>query len=441
MKSTPRIPLAVMMFLEYAVWGAWTPILSETIGTRLHATGQQVGLIYMMLWIACIITPFIGGQLVDRYMPSQVFLGIAHLIGAGAAWMMAYQTDIHGLALWMGIWSLVFAPTLGITNSIAFHHLNRPGSTDAERSRDFSVIRTAGTFGWIIAAYLLLWYLNQKHPSPAEVVPFEEMQLTAVFGLLLGLFSFALPHTPPAREGTDPWAFTKAFKLFALVPGFAVFMAISFLVSTEFQFYYTFTAPYLKDLGIPHRLIASTLTISQWAEMPSLGILLPISLRYLGMRKTLVLGTLAWPLRYFIFSLGQPFGLVLASLTFHGVAYAFVFVTSQIYVDRVASPDIRASAQSLLTLVTLGFGNWLGTAFSGWLKDRCTTFILDPHAAGHMIPGTVHWAAIFLWPGLLTLSCAIAFWFTFQEPPTTGEVSIATQPASGLPPITAEEVP
>ena len=136
MKSTPRIPLAVMMFLEYAVWGAWTPILSETIGSRLHATGQQVGLIYMMLWIACIITPFIGGQLVDRYMPSQVFLGIAHLIGAGAAWMMAYQTDIHGLALWMGIWSLVFAPTLGITNSIAFHHLHRPGTTDAERNRD-----------------------------------------------------------------------------------------------------------------------------------------------------------------------------------------------------------------------------------------------------------------------------------------------------------------
>jgi len=89
---------------------------------------------------------------------------------------------------------------LGITNSIAFHHLSRPGSSDAERGRDFSIIRTAGTFGWIVAAYLLFWYLSQKHPSPTEVVPFEEMQLTAVFGLLLGLFSFALPHTPPARE-------------------------------------------------------------------------------------------------------------------------------------------------------------------------------------------------------------------------------------------------
>jgi hypothetical protein len=273
-------------------------------------------------------------------------------------------------------------------------------------------------------------------------VPIEELQLTAVFGVLLGVFSFFLPHTPPAREGTDPWAFTKAFKLFASVPGFAVFMLISFIVSTEFQFYYTFTGPFLKDLGIHHRLISSTLTISQWAELPSLGILLPLSLRYLGMRKTLVLGTLAWPLRYFIFSLGQPFGLVLASLTFHGVAYAFVFVTSQIYVDRVASTDIRASAQSLLTLVTLGFGNWLGTAFSGWLKDRYTTFIPDPHLAGHTIPGPVHWAAIFVWPGLLTLSCAVAYWFTFREPPAdAAEAPRATEPASGLPPITAEEIP
>src|SRR5260370_18761687 len=138
MKSTPGISLAVMMFLEYAVWGAWTPLLSESLGSRLHATGQQVGLIYMMLWIACIISPFIGGQLVDRYMPSQVFLGIAHLIRAGAAWMMAYQTDIHGLALWMGIWSVVFAPTLWITNPIPFPDLRRPSMTDPRPHHYFS---------------------------------------------------------------------------------------------------------------------------------------------------------------------------------------------------------------------------------------------------------------------------------------------------------------
>jgi nucleoside transporter len=436
MKSAPRIPLAAMMFLQYAVWGAWTPILAATLMGRLNASGQQVGLVYMMLWIACIVTPFIGGQLVDRYMPSQVFLGIAHLIGAGAAWMMSMQSDINGLVLWMGIWSLLFAPTLGITNSIAFHHLNRPGSTEAERDRDFSVVRTAGTFGWIVAAYILGWWLSSKGQAPAgQFVPFEEMQLTAILGLILGVYAFFLPHTPPAREGTDPWAFTKAFKLFSLVPGFTVFMLISFVVCTEFQFFYTFSAPFLESgLGIPHAHVSPWKTLSQWAEIPSLAILLPLSLRYLGMRKTLVLGTLMWPLRYFVFSLGQPTWLVLLSLTFHGIGFAFVFVTSQIYVDRVAPKDIRASAQSLLTLVTLGFGNLLGTWFSGWLKDAYT----PKNAAGELIPNATHWSMVFLWPGVLTLVCGIAYWLTFKEPAAAPE-DMMTQTTPGVPPIAAEE--
>lgn len=439
MQSAPRIPLAAMMFLQYAVWGAWTPILGATLATRLNASGAEIGLVYMMLWIACIITPFIGGQIVDRYMPSQVFLGIAHLIGAGAAWMMSTQTNINDLALWMGVWSLAFAPTLGITNSIAFHHLNRPGSTEAERDRDFSVVRTAGTFGWIVAAYILGWWLTSKGPTPGQVVPFEEMQLTAILGVVLGLYAFALPHTPPAREGTDPWAFTKAFKLFRLVPGFAVFMLISFVVSTEFQFFYVFSAPFLESgLGIPHAQVSPWKTLSQWAEIPSLAILLPISLRYLGMRRTLVLGTLAWPLRYFVFSLGQPTWLVLLSLTFHGIGFAFVFVTSQIYVDRVAPKDIRASAQSLLTLITLGFGNLLGTWFSGWLKDYYTTFGPDPANPARMIPQATDWSMVFIWPGVLTVLCAIAFWLTFKEPAPEPE-DMMTKTTPGVPPIAAEE--
>jgi nucleoside transporter len=425
-----------MMFLEYAVWGAWTPILAATLMTRLNASGQQVGFVYMMLWFACIITPFIGGQIVDRYMPSQVFLGIAHLIGAGAAWMMSQQTSVNNFALWMGIWSLAFAPTLGITNSIAFHHLNRPGSTVAERDRDFSAVRTAGTFGWIVAAYILGFWLSRKGAAPAgQFVPFEEMQLTAIFGVILGLYSFALPHTPPAREGTDPLAFAKAFKLFSLVPGFTVFMLVSFVVCTEFQFFYTFSAPFLESgLGIPHAQVAPWKTLSQWAEMPSLAILLPISLRYLGMRKTLVLGTLMWPLRYFVFSLGHPLWLVLLSLTFHGIGFAFVFVTSQIYVDRVAPKDIRASAQSLLTLITLGFGNLLGTWFSGWLKDAYTA----RNAAGELIPTATNWSMVFVWPGVLTLVCAIAYALTFKEPAAAPE-DMMTETTPGVPPITAEE--
>jgi nucleoside transporter len=433
--------LAAMMFLEYAVWGAWMPVLGATLATRLHATGTQIGIIYAVLWAACIVTPFIGGQLVDRIMPSQVFLGIAHLIGAGAAWMMAHQTEFGGLVFWMSVWSLLFAPTLGITNSIAFHHIGRGGAPEVKQERDFAVIRTAGTIGWIVAGFILWRYLTFKehHPAPAGAfVPFEELELTAVLGVLMGIVSFLLPNTPPSREAKDPWAFTKAFALFRLVPGFTVFMAISFIAAMEFQFFYVLSAPFLEQLGVTHSLVPITKAVSQIAEIVCLGLFLPLSLKYLGMRATLVIGALAWPVRYFIFALQQPLWLVIASLALHGFGYAFVLVTQQIYVDRVSPKDIRASAQSLLTFVTLGVGNLLGTLLCGPLKDFYTTSVRD--ATGKMIPGPVNWSMVFLIPGVITLACGIAYWITFREPAHVAVEGIPpSETVSGEPPVTAFE--
>jgi hypothetical protein len=334
--------------------------------------------------------------------------------------MMSQQQTIGGLILWMWVWSVFFAPTLGITNSIAFHHLGKGNRSEREQERDFAVIRTAGTIGWIVAGAVLTWYLSAKYPggsAPKGVwAPYEEFQLTAVFGLILTVVAFLLPNTPPSKTAASPWAFTKAFSLFTLVPGFVAFTLISFVVSTEFQFFYLLSAPFLESVGVKDNLVPITKTISQAAEIISLAVFLPISLRYLGMRKTLVLGVLAWPLRYFIFALGQPLWLVIFSLAFHGIGYAFVFVTSQIYVDRVAPRDIRASAQSLLTLITLGFGNWLGTIFSGWLKDHYTTFVPDPNQAGATIPGAVNWSMVFIVPAIVCVVCALGFWLTFREP-------------------------
>ena len=499
-----RILLSLMMFLQYAVWGAWTPIIGATLAGRMNATGVEIGAVYGVLWLACIITPFIGGQLVDRLMPSQVFIGIAAIICAGSAWMMSQQQTFGGVILWMWVWSLAFAPTLGIANSLAFYHLNKEKAagedlTERERTyrvpaqaatgvwgvaflgligyvvfksqsaagwapaevqlatiiaaivvvtamiplilhdlrrnndeeRSFSVIRTAGTIGWIVASLILTAYLFSKPSVPkGQWAPFEEMQLTAIFGAILAVVAFFLPRTPPSKEAKDPLAFTKAFALFRLIPGFTIFMIISFLVSTEFQFYYAFSGPFMEDgLKIPHELISLYKSIAQYAEIVCLGLLTPLSLKYLGMRRTLVIGALAWPLRYFIFALQKPVPLVLASMSFHGIGFAFVFVTSYIYIDRIAQKDIRASAQSLFTLVTLGLGNWMGTLFSGWLKDHFTTFVTDPQKPGHLIPGPVNWPMIFIVPAVLTTFCAIAFALTFREP----KVDTSVEEATGIP--------
>jgi nucleoside transporter len=423
-----RLRLGLMMFLEYAVWGAWTPILAATLSDRMNATGVQTAAVYAVLTIACIITPFIGGQLVDRYMDSQVFLSIAATITAVAAWMMANQHTIGGVIVWMWVWSLAFAPTLGITNSICFFHLSRHGESEAAQERDFAVIRTAGTVGWIIAAVILTWYLQSKPPVPKGTWgPFEELQLTAIFGVLLAVVALLLPKTPPSKDNPNPWAFVEAFSLFRTVPGFTAFMIISFFASTEFQFFYVLSAPFLGHLGIPHAWLPITKSSSQAAEIISLAVFLPISLRYLGMRKTLVIGTLAWPLRYAIFALEKPLWLVVVSLCFHGIGYAFVYISSQIYVDRVAPKDIRASAQSLLTLITLGIGNLAGTYFCGWLKDYYTVFGPDPQHPGQTIPLSTNWPMVFWVPALISTLCAVAFWFTFIEPKEVAPSSAATE--------------
>lgn len=423
MKMLVRAQLAAMMFLEYAAWGAWTPVLGATLDKRLHATGAETGAIYGILWLACIITPFIGGQLVDRLMPSQTFLGIASLLCAGSAWKMSQAHTVAEMMPWMWIWSLAFAPTLGITNSIAFHHIGRLGASEEDQERDFAVIRTAGTIGWIAAAFVLTTYLI-KWPAASTGVTFVEMQVAAVFSLILAIMAFALPNTPPARESASPWAFTRAFALFRTVPGFLTFMVISLIVSTEFQFFYVLSAPFLQTLGIKSEWLSTTKSVSQMAEIIALAVMLPISLRTLGMKATLVIGVLAWPARYFIFSLQHPLWLVVFSLTFHGIGFAFVFVTSQIFVDRIAPRDIRASAQSLLTLVTLGIGNLIGTLFCGWLKDAFTTFVPDPQHPGAMIPGAVNWPMVFAVPGILTTLCGIAFWLTFREP--SGDTAVVS---------------
>jgi nucleoside transporter len=423
-----RVKLGAMMFFQYAVWGAWTPILGATLTSRIpHITGAEIGAVYGVLWLACIITPFIGGQIVDRLMPSQVYLGLASIVCAVSAYMMATQHTVGGiftggLITWMWIWSLAFAPTIGIANSIAMFHLSKEGTSAAVQERDFSVIRTAGTVGWIVASIVLTTYLTQHPVANGKWAPFEEMYLAAIFGVILTVVAFLLPNTPPTKEAKNPWAFTKAFSLFATVPGFLIFMVISFLISTEFQFYYVWSGPFMEQgMGIPHDHISIYKSIAQFAEIISLAVFTPLSLKFLGMRKTLAIGALAWPLRYFIFASYShlPVWVVLASMSFHGVGFAFVFVTSYIYIDRVSPRDIRGSAQSLFTLVTLGVGNWLGTMFSGWLKDHYTSST-----------EAVNWPMFFIIPAALTTACGIAYLLTFREPKTESFVEEASTPAS-----------
>ncbi len=391
--SLVRTRLSIMMFLQYAIWGAWAPALASHLSNTLGFSGQQVGAIYGCLWLACMIGPFIGGQIVDRYLPTQVFLGLAHLIGAGLMYMTAIQSEFGPMWIWMFAYSLLYAPTLALTNSICFHNL-----PDAER--DFGRIRMWGTVGWIVVGLVVAGVRSQFHISSESVS--DLLIIAAICSAIMGVFCFSLPHTPPRKSSESPFAFFEAIALLR-DRNFLVFMAISFLVTTELQFYYIPTAPFLEDRGVSRDYVTAVMTVAQVAEIFVLMFLLSLSLKHFGVRKTMIIGIIAWPLRYLLFTVPN-LGVIVGSLTLHGFGYAFFFVASQIYVNMKAKDDMRASAQALLTFFTLGLGNWLGTFFTGWCWDYFKTDT-----------GATNWTAFFWVPTGICVACALAFMALFRD--------------------------
>lgn len=398
-----RWRLSFMMFLQYAIWGAWAPFLWKYLtgpaGEGLGMSGAQAGIVFGMLALACILAPFTGGQIADRWVSTEKFLGVVHL---GSAIVLYYLAKAHGFATvttLMGAYCLLYAPTLALTNSIAFHHI--------EDQRIFGQVRVLGTLGWIFAGFVLAFWRNMGTPVGVA----DCVLLAAAFSLIQGLFCFFLPHTPPAKEkAADPLAFREAFVMLK-DKNFLIFMIIAFVVTTELQFYYGPTEQFLDQaMKVPGKLTPIVLSVAQAAELLAMALLLSYALRNWGVRKTMALGTIAWPLRYVVFALA-PLGplavmkpLVIASLTLHGLGYTLFFVASQVYVDMVAPKHIRASAQSLLALVTLGIGTWLGVQFTGLMMD----YFKPAEAIGN-------WTPFFLVPCALTVACAVAFLLFFKD--------------------------
>ena len=392
-----RFRLGFMMFLEYAVWGSWYSVLSSYLQNTLHFSGTQIGFIYSLLPIATIIAPMIGGQLADRYFPTQKVIAVMQLLG-GAILLFGSAVSSYGAMIWlMLVYCIVYAPTLALTNAVAFMNLKNS-------EKDFGRIRVWGTIGWIAAGWSLVGWRTLAKTVPAFAVRGDLLFLAGIFSIIMGLQSFTLPHTPPKKEGTKPWAFLEALKMLK-DKDFLIFTAISFVVATELQFYYVLTAPFLTSpqIGVAGASVSGVMTIAQVAEIFVMALLLPKFLPKNGIKKTMTLGVLAWPLRYIIFVIGGPSWLVIASLSLHGFCYVFFFTAAFIYVDMIAPADIRASAQSLIAVVILGIGSFLGSIFAGWIRDLFT------------VGEATRYRSVFLIPTALTLVCAVLFVVLFRE--------------------------
>ncbi|MDZ7385614.1 MAG: MFS transporter [candidate division KSB1 bacterium] len=386
--------LGIMMFLQYAIWGAWAPVLSEYLLNTLGFTGVQVGWIYAVLPLATIVAPFLGGQVADRWLASEKVIALLQLAGGVVLIVMSRITSYGTLLPLMFFYCLLYAPTLAITNSIAMINLK-------SSEKEFGGIRVWGTIGWIAAGWLLAAW---RYAGQSVMLRGDTLFLAGIFSLIMGLQAFSLPHTPPKKEGVNPFAFLEALKMLR-EKNFLVFVTITFVVATELEFYYILTAPFLQSpvIGLPAKSISAVMTIAQVAEIFVMAFLLAVFLEKYGMRNTLAIGALAWPVRYIIFAIGKPAWLVIASLALHGFCYVFFFTAAFIYVDKVAPKDIRASAQSLIAIIALGLGRFLGSLFAGWIKDTFT------------VEGVTNWRMVFIVPCALTILCALAFVLFFRE--------------------------
>tara|TARA_B100002049_G_scaffold112723_1_gene83148 strand:- start:7 stop:1272 length:1266 start_codon:yes stop_codon:yes gene_type:complete len=376
--------LGTMMFLQYALWGAWLPVTARYLSAGvaeggLGFSGSEIGMILGLAGsIGAVAAPFIAGQIADRYFSTERILAALVIIGGVVKWITAYQTDYSAWLVLSIIYSIVYMPTLALSNSITFAHMKDPDS-------DFPKIRVWGTIGWIAAswAFPMIWLqtdLNFQWMPPFIVGPevanvtsrlADALIFSGVISVTYGLFCFMLPNTPPKKDAVEKLAFKKAFALFNQT-SFTILVVASLTVSIIHQIYFLQTGPFLSSIGLKDSQIGPAMTVGQFAEIAAMAYL-GFFLKRFGFRKVIFLGVLAYAARYAVFgTVTLPIWIMVVSQAFHGICYAFFFAGAYIYVDKIADEDVRHSAQTVFGMIILGGGPVIGGWLSGYLQETFT---------------------------------------------------------------------
>jgi len=391
------LALSFAMFMEFAVWAAWMPVLAARLLGPLKMTGKQTGWIYAALPLACIVSPLIAGVLADKYFHTEYILGVAHLVGAVLLFLVANKTTFKSIFGIMLLYCLFYAGTLPLVNAVLFANVSDVGS----QGKVFIWAPVAwALIGWFLSGWRWIFKTGEQGR--------DCLYLAAILSVIMGIGCLLLlPATPPASgsaaadASASEMPIIQSFKM--LKDGnFLLFFVVSMIFFGLMQFYFLGTAQFMQDMGIPNKNVPASMGIAQAVQAVATWFLMALFIEKLGIKWTLLVGATFWFLLYVVYIIKKPRWLIVICQSFHGMAYVLFVIVGQIFANIQASDKIRSSMQALLFAATTGVGLFLGTQFAGFVMDKFRQ------------EGKFQWRPIFLVPATVALVSILAFMVFFK---------------------------
>lgn len=403
MNSKIRFQLSLMMFLEFFIWGGWFVTLGTFLGSTAEANAGEIGKAFSTQSWGAIIAPFIIGLIADRFFNAERILGVLHLCGAGLMYLMFLTSDFSTFYPYVLGYMILYMPTLALVNSISFNQMKDP-------AKEFSFVRVFGTLGWIVAGVLISYVFHwDSDKGVAEGLLKNTFLMTAIVSVILGVFSFTLPKTPPRVSKNEKISVSDILGLDALKllkdPNFLIFFISSILICIPLAFYYQNTNPFLIEIGMDNT--TAKMGIGGQGSEILFMLLLPYFFKKFGFKRTIMLAMAAWGIRYVLFAYGNTGELtflLLTGIALHGICYDFFFVSGQIYTDSKAGVKYKSAAQGMITLATYGIGMLVGFWVAGELTDRYL-----------LADGKHSWETIWLYPAGFALVVLLLFAVLFKN--------------------------